>query len=334
MNSIDRISLHSSSRPVEPNCIQRLLNLVWSVVQRILNFFCGCFQATPPHKNISDDLPENVENISAKIQTATYENLPKIVRSALSELVRMKKFSEAELNEDLLEAAKHIPITSQFSETEWLYTSVLAQYFTLKAVEHSTLGVSNFKCALPIVLLAHPDWVKFMKQLDQFAFFTGLGTKDWNHFGLIFIDNVKRTVSFFDSKYKYGNVESDEKALKKLANVLSAEGSEPYTFVRAVTNQSLQRNSHECGVWVCWFLENCLSENPIDFNSLSGDEADRLIADFRKKLRLLIIEDKIKTELQLKKNGDFDPKYHRGKEYPEYGIEVQNARRCWLTANT
>jgi hypothetical protein len=110
-----------------------------------------------------------------------------------------------------------------------------------------------------------------------------------NHWAITYIDLNKRTIEYYDSKKTYGEYRQIVETLTELAKKLSAKepGKQPYTFQAKIT-KVLQPDSYQCGPWALYFLEKRAEDPDVDFNALDVNEAQKMIADYRKQIRLIV----------------------------------------------
>ena len=103
-----------------------------------------------------------------------------------------------------------------------------------------------------------------------------------NHFTLLFIDRVKRTVEYYDSKVSYGAYDKIVQDCQGIAEALSQSdpGDTPYVF-SAKIKKLLQPDGYQCGPWTLYFSEKRLENPDVDFNDLNFNEAQSIPAQFR-----------------------------------------------------
>jgi len=112
-----------------------------------------------------------------------------------------------------------------------------------------------------------------------------------NHWTLVYIDRERRAVEYYDSKKNYGNHKEIVSYLQNLANTLTQEdpGKIPYQFQCKIT-QKLQPDTYQCGPWTLYFLEERLKNPDVDFNQLDVSAAQQIIADYRARIRQVLLE--------------------------------------------
>lgn len=121
---------------------------------------------------------------------------------------------------------------------------------------------------------------------------------------LVIVDHGKKTVEYYDSKKNYGDHENIVSCLTELTNTLSEHDkvlNKNYTFVKKITT-SLQPDTYQSGVWVCYFLEQRLKNPDFNFNQLDVEKAQKQIAKFRSYVmdKLVASDKKNKEKMQVK----------------------------------
>jgi len=103
-----------------------------------------------------------------------------------------------------------------------------------------------------------------------------------NHWTLVVVDRVRRSIEYYDSKMDYGNHVEIIANFKELAKELSEKdpGKIPYRFESKIKKQ-LQPDGYQCGIWTLYFLEERLKNPEVNFNQLDVEQAQKMIADYR-----------------------------------------------------
>jgi hypothetical protein len=105
-----------------------------------------------------------------------------------------------------------------------------------------------------------------------------------NHWTLVMIDLNKGIVGYYDSKLDYGNYAEIAAALTRVAEQLTQKMGKQFQFV-AKLNKSVQPDGYKCGPWVLYFLEEQLNNPNIDFNTLDVTEAQKIIDEYRARVK-------------------------------------------------
>ena len=184
------------------------------------------------------------------------------------------------------EVFEKIPSKIDIRGREWMNNLQLADYFGYLGSKHKELFVSHpfiYTDSWIHEAVVNPSHVsrKQVTPLEkQFLAYPLHVTK--NHWTLVFIDQEKRTVEYYDSKKNYGNHEEIVKTLKESTRSLSTRtpGQSPYQFFPKIS-KNLQPDSYQCGPWILYFLKNRLENPSVDFNKLDIEEAQDVIAKFR-----------------------------------------------------
>jgi len=123
---------------------------------------------------------------------------------------------------------------------------------------------------------------------------------DMNHWTLVVVDRVKRSIEYYDSKMNYGEnpgpsgiVSNFEKLAKELAE--KDPGKSPYRFERKI-EKKLQPDRYQCGPWILYFLEERLKNPEVNFNRLKITFAQKMIAEYRIKVMKRSVSECIRSE--------------------------------------
>lgn len=253
-----------------------LLALIGKEINRKLNTF---------------QISEN-DKVNETIQPLLNQNKPKSDENSNDQ-----KFLIVDENINIPE---FIPLGADIRDETWLDASHIEGYSKFLALEHSDLFI-------PLPFAYTTDLVKAFYQKIDVAIFQSIDSQEIdlskkmflayplkisdNHWTLIFIDRIKRTIEFYDSKKNYGNHEEVIKYLEKFTNDFSIKdpGEKSYTFIRKI-NTKLQPDSYQCGIWTLYFLENRLKNPDIDFNKMDIKAAQKIIANYRKKVMIKLID--------------------------------------------
>ncbi len=102
-----------------------------------------------------------------------------------------------------------------------------------------------------------------------------------NHYVLLFIDPIIRTVEYYDSKKNYGPHAEIVAYLEDFTRQLTDNDSDkPYKFICKI-DKELQLDCYQCAPWTLYFLEERLKDPNVDFNQLQIKESQKMIADYR-----------------------------------------------------
>ena len=103
-----------------------------------------------------------------------------------------------------------------------------------------------------------------------------------NHWTLVYINRIARTIEYYDSKIHYGASEYPQivTELKRIAGILTQEepGLKPFQLELKITTL-LQPDSFQCGIWVLYFLDKILNEKNFEFNKIPDPKS--VIAHYR-----------------------------------------------------
>lgn len=110
-----------------------------------------------------------------------------------------------------------------------------------------------------------------------------------NHWTLVYIDRIKRTVEYYDSFKSFGNYDEIQKSLNQVAKDLTENEPDqaPYRVENKI-KKTKQKDGYQCGVWALYFLEKRLNDPSIDFNKLNIKASE--IVDYRHKIMRDTIE--------------------------------------------
>lgn len=100
-----------------------------------------------------------------------------------------------------------------------------------------------------------------------------------NHWVFVYIDRKNGKVEFYDSLAGQKHYKGLDKALNDAAAKL---GQPSYKVEYKIDeNKRLQNDSHNCGPWSMYFLENRLKNEKVDFNLLKPNAAAEVIKNYR-----------------------------------------------------
>jgi hypothetical protein len=177
------------------------------------------------------------------------------------------------------------------------YTTYLATQFpgivALSPGQRATLwnvGWTNYSIdELEDYIFKHgPETIKNFNNLNLPTYLVVPG----NHWTLVYIDRVKRTVEYYDSKIM--NLKTHTEIVQKLTKIAvrlsQQEHDKPPYRVEDKIHKVLQTDSINCGVWALYFLEGRLINSEFNFNQLEINETEELIKKYRKKVGLILLE--------------------------------------------
>lgn len=171
-------------------------------------------------------------------------------------------------------------------KSKWFYDSTLFFYFDILAKYYPNFKFprSSFNWPFRITDLTCPleDIKKLNNNFKYFAF--PLYIKE-DHFTLVFVDNEKESVEYYDSLNKYGNFQEIKKNLIEFASNLNSIFSNKSNFKFSYTlDKTLQNDGVQCGPWALFFLEMRLKDPSYDFNQLKDEETSELINLYRENI--------------------------------------------------
>ncbi len=197
-----------------------------------------------------------------------------------------------------------IPDKFNIGRTEFLTGTYLEAWFLLEAALNDTLYVHSDEVTrdtLGAQIQNDLDKLHTIKRqtgvdLKQMAYFVNI---DHLHWVLVFADLEKGTLESYDPMQEFNDGPLLEAVLGSIATtILSPRLNKDFTFLPKVQERiQPQDNAHDCGVLVCYFLEQRLSNKDFNPNAIPKEERAEICTVYRNLIKLRATQvDAAKTE--------------------------------------
>lgn len=113
------------------------------------------------------------------------------------------------------------------------------------------------------------------KNLDGPTLFAHPIRLNGNHHTTLVIDIENGSVEYYNS---FGSDSRVKKNLLELEKKLSIQYEKPFTYRHATKNTCLQKDSYQCGVWTCKFVEERIKQGP----SFDPSQCNNDVSQYRK----------------------------------------------------
>lgn len=204
--------------------------------------------------------------------------------------------------------------------TQWLNNADLFYYYLHLSLNYDFVG---FGLSGKLNAIHPENIVPFLQDLPINKLKTpipiaiNIGNLHWT---LLYIDPIKHTIEYYDSKEDFEDPAVIKFYLDQLKEIFDSRVNTPFQ-VELKIEESLQPDSYQCGVWLLYFLENRLKNSNINFNQLNRKKAQKMIAEFRKEVKKVI--DQVKEEwssycAQFDEPNALDKKAHAGGGDPNF----------------